>query len=135
MERKLTKKALETLSNTSLFSGLPEQQLEKLAGIAALRSFNKGKIIFSEGEPADGFYVVVAGRVKIFKTSVEGKEQILHIFESGEPFGEVPVFSGQKFPAMSLALKKTDLLFFPRQDFVDHPDPGLVFRDRADAGR
>ena len=53
--------------------------------------FGRGRLIFSEGDEGAGFYVVVTGRVKIFKLSVEGKEQILHFFGPGEVFGEVPV--------------------------------------------
>ena len=62
---------------------------------------------------------MVDGRVKIYKVSSEGKEQILHIFGPGEPFGEVPVFSGQQFPANAEALSKSHLLFFPRTAFID----------------
>lgn len=113
------KNRLATLATTSLFSGLPQRQLEKLAGITQLRSVEKNSLVFSEGEDADGFFVVLEGLVKIYKMSAEGKEQILHIFGSGEPIGEVPVFSGKKFPASAMALKKGDLLFFPRRAFID----------------
>jgi len=61
----------------------------------------------------------VKGLVKIFKVSSEGKEQILHILGPGEPFGEVPVFSGQSFPANSEAIAKSHLLFFPRNAMVE----------------
>jgi CRP-like cAMP-binding protein len=107
------------ISAIPLFNGLPEDQLRDLTQIAVDRQFKKGQIIFSEGDEADGFYVVVQGLVKIFKLSVEGKEQILHIFESGEPFGEVPVFTGQHFPAHAEAIAKSRLFFFPRDAFTD----------------
>ena len=57
--------------------------------------------------------------VKIFKVSSEGKEQILHILGPGEPFGEVPVFSGKSFPANSEAISRSHLLFFPRIAMVE----------------
>ncbi|MBW2567715.1 MAG: cyclic nucleotide-binding domain-containing protein, partial [Deltaproteobacteria bacterium] len=107
------------ISAIPLFNGLPEDQLRDLTQIAVDRQFKKGQIIFSEGDEADGFYVIVQGLVKIFKLSVEGKEQILHIFESGEPFGEVPVFTGQHFPAHAEAIAKSRLFFFPRDAFTD----------------
>ncbi|NTV32610.1 MAG: cyclic nucleotide-binding domain-containing protein, partial [Deltaproteobacteria bacterium] len=77
--------------------------------------FRKGESIFSEGEEGNGFYVVITGRVKIFKLSSEGKEQILHFFGPGEPFGEVPVFAGQQFPANAEALEQSRVFFFPRK--------------------
>ena len=110
---------LDVISNIPLFNGLPLDQMEALAEIVLRKHFYKGQIIFSEGDEADGFYVVVEGTVKIFKLSVEGKEHILHIFESGEPFGEVPVFAGEHFPAHAEAIAESHLLFFPRDAFVD----------------
>ncbi len=61
-----------------LFKDLPDEHLNDLAIILTDQVFRKGRLIFSEGDEATGFYVVIAGRVKIFKLSVEGKEQILH---------------------------------------------------------
>ena len=110
---------MDILARTPLFGGLPEDQLQAVCAIAVTRRFAKGEIVFTEGQPGSGFYVVMNGRVKIFKVSAEGKEQILHIFGPGEPFGEVPVFSGKPFPASAEAIEKSRLLFFPKQVFVD----------------
>ncbi|MFC1885384.1 Crp/Fnr family transcriptional regulator [Thermodesulfobacteriota bacterium] len=112
------KKSIETIAGTLLFRGLPQDHLEKIAQIAVGKGYEKGEVVFTEGESADGFYVVEDGSVKIFKVSMEGKEHILHIFGPGEPFGEVPVFSGANFPASAEAITKSRLLFFPRSDFV-----------------
>ena len=92
-------KRLEIIDNCSLFKGLPREHLEELSRIGEEKHYQKGKIIFYEGHEGSGFYVVAEGRVKIYKVSLVGKEQILHIFGPGEPFGEVPVFSGSAFPA------------------------------------
>jgi CRP/FNR family transcriptional regulator len=75
--------------------------------------------VFHEGDPGIGFYMVAAGKVKIYKMSPDGKEQILHIFGPGEPFGEVPVFHGNPFPANASTLTEAELLFFPRPAFVE----------------
>lgn len=107
------------ISDSILFSGLPEDELNKIASITIPKTFSRGETIFFEGDEGIGFYMVAEGRVKIFKMSLEGKEQILHIFGPGEPFGEVPVFHGQPFPANAMSLVKSKLLFFPRQEFVD----------------
>ena len=113
------KKILEIISSIPLFSGLPDNQLKDIEQIIVNKYFKKGDFIFHEGADGNGFYVVVDGMVKIFKVSSEGKEQTLHIFGPGEPFGEVPVFSGQSFPANSEALVRSHLLFFPRIAIVE----------------
>jgi CRP-like cAMP-binding protein len=113
------KKKIDIISETPLFSGLPANQLEELKQIALDRSYSKSESIFLEGDDGNGFYVVAEGRIKIYKVSSEGKEQILHIFGVGEPFGEVPVFTGKPFPANAESLVQSRLLFFPRKAFVD----------------
>ena len=78
--------------------------------------------------------MVVTGRVKIFKVSVEGKEQILHLFGPGESFGEVSVFTGQGFPADAVTSVQTVLLFFPRAAFsaLIQKDPTLALNMLAE---
>jgi CRP-like cAMP-binding protein len=76
-----------------LFEGLPRKQHETLAMIALNRSYKKGQRIFSEGDEGVGFYVLISGRIKIFKLSPEGKEQIL-------PMPRVHSYS---FPGMHLS--------------------------------
>jgi CRP/FNR family transcriptional regulator len=112
------KKLIRILSITPLFKGLSEQQLEEIGAIAMDRYYRRGEAIFMEGDEANGFYIVANGQVKIFKTSLEGKEQILHIYGPGNPFGEVPVFSGSRFPANAQALVNSQILFLPRKAFV-----------------
>jgi CRP/FNR family transcriptional regulator len=113
------KKISQILSITPLFKGLAPEQLDEISAITVERKYRRGEQIFMEGDVADGFYIVATGQVKIFKTSLEGKEQILHIYGPGNPFGEVPVFSGSKFPANALALVASRILFLPRKAFVD----------------
>lgn len=119
----------EYLGSLPLFEGLPGAQLEALAGIVTEQKCDRGRIIFSEGDEGTGFYIIVRGRIKVFKISAEGREQILHIVGPGEPFGEVPVFAGREFPAHAEALQPARLLFFPRRAFVrlirDNPDLAL----------
>ncbi len=113
------KKNLDVIAAIPIFNGLPGDQIAAIKQIAIEKQINKGEIIFSEGEEGNGFFVIAEGRVKIFKVSAEGKEQILHIFGPGQPFGEVPVFAGQRFPATAQALEKTRALFLPRAAIVD----------------
>ena len=109
---------VQNIAKIPLFQGLPDEHLEDLAMIVTDQVFQRGQIIFSEGDDGNGFFVAVTGRVKIYKMSPEGKEQTLHIFEPGEPFGEVPVFTGQQFPANAEAMLESRLYFFPRDSFV-----------------
>jgi CRP-like cAMP-binding protein len=115
----------QSLAITPLFNGLSREQLDEVGAIAISREYKRGEAIFLEGDVADGFYIVAGGQVKIYKTSMDGKEQILHIYGPGNPFGEVPVFSGSRFPANAQALVKSRILFLPRNAFVrliaDHP--------------
>lgn len=116
------------LEGIMLFAGLSRAQHEALGRIAVRSSFRKEERIFSEGDEGTGFYAVLSGRVKISKISVEGKEQILHIFGPGESFGEVSVFTGQGFPADAVAIQPTAVLFFPRAAFsrLIRSDPALA---------
>lgn len=106
------------IARIPLFEGLPDTYLRELAMLVVAQDLPKGHEIFSEGDEGTGFYVCLTGRVKIYKVSWEGKEQILHIFGPGEPFGEVPVFSDQPFPAHAQTLEESRVLFFPKEAFV-----------------
>ena len=115
----MMEKILQIMSGIPLFEGLSTKELQELHNIAVDKFYNKGRTVFLEGDDGNGFYVVAEGKVKVFKVSMDGKEQILHIYGPGHPFGEVPVFSGKKFPANAQALLKSHLLFFPRAAFID----------------
>jgi CRP/FNR family transcriptional regulator len=115
----MMREILSAIAAVPAFSGLAEHELIKIKEIAVEKTSSKGAVIFSEGDKATGFFVVVAGQIKIYKLSPEGKEQILHIFGPGEPVGEVPVFTGRNFPANAQAISSSHLLFFPRAAFLD----------------
>jgi CRP-like cAMP-binding protein len=119
---------IDSIRQIPLFQGLPERQLAELARIVGERRCEQGEIIFSEGDEAKGFYVLLSGRIKIFKLSPEGKEQILHIIEPGEPFAEVAMFAGSSYPAHAEALKGSRVIFFPRGGFeaLIKKDPDLA---------
>lgn len=110
---------INLIEETFLFKGIPRDQIEKLSRIVVDKIFKRGETVFSEGDEAKGFYLTISGRVKIFKLSSEGKEQILHLIGPGEPFGEVPMFAGESFPANAEAIVESRILFFPRASFVE----------------
>ena len=112
-------KLINIIKNIPSFSGMTESQLEDIRRITQTKTVEKGEMIFLEGDEGKGFFIVAEGLVKVFKSSSEGKEQILHILGPGEPIGEVAVFAGRSFPANALALSKSRLLYLPRKDFTD----------------
>lgn len=118
MDNKKINEKKEIIASASLFQGLPEEEIEKIASLTIVKTFSRGETIFFEGDEANGFYIIWTGKVKVFKMNPLGKEHILHIFGPGEPIGEVPVFHKQPFPASAETLANSDLLFFPRRGFV-----------------
>ncbi|MCG8564078.1 MAG: Crp/Fnr family transcriptional regulator [Desulfobacterales bacterium] len=108
-----------------------------MEAIAQKSVHKKGELIFREGDRAHGLYMVATGKIKVFKVSFEGKEQILHIYGPGHTFGEVPVFEGKHFPASSMALEKSEILYLPRDKFVDliAQVPALSMNMLADLSR
>ena len=113
------KKTLDVIAAIPIFNGLPDDQIAAIKQIAVEKGVNKGEILFSEGDEGKGFFVIAQGRLKIFKVSPEGKEQILHILGPGQPFGEVSVFAGQRFPANAQALENARVFFLPRAAMVN----------------
>lgn len=106
------------LSHLDLFKGLTVKELDAIARIVADKKYKKGELIFAEGDEGVGFYLVINGRVKVYKLSPDGKEQIMHIFGPGQPFAEVPVFEGSRYPANAEAMDSCKLFFFPKKGFV-----------------
>lgn len=119
----------EWLPTVPLFHNLSEEQLRSVVKIAEIQSFGKGEILFNAGNEATGFFVIKSGRVKIYKISSGGKEQILNIFETGQNFAEVAALDGKAFPAAGATLEPTELIFFPRLAFLEllhqYPDIGI----------
>ena len=118
----------ELLARSGLFKGLPAEQLAEIEKISIQREYGKAEPVFFEGDAGDGFYMVLTGKVKIFKMSPAGKEYILHINGPGEMIAEATVFHGHPFPANAEALVKSSLLFFPRGLFVKlvHKTPSIA---------
>jgi len=109
----------ETLKHVSLFAHLDDDAREAAAGLALARRLPAGRILFREDEPADGFYVVLEGKVKVYKLSPDGRQQTLHVFGPGQAFAEAAMFAGETFPAWAETLSESRLAFFPRDRFVD----------------
>jgi CRP/FNR family transcriptional regulator len=117
------------LAQAPIFADLTENELGFLANKAVAKRFSGGVIIFSEGDPCAGLYVIETGFVKIFKSSASGREQVLAIDGPGHSVAELPVFDGGKYPASGMAVQDTVLLFVSKQDFqalcLEHPQVAL----------
>ncbi len=110
--------SIELLRRCPLFAGLKEEDLKRIRAIASLRQIEKKEVLFSDGEEARGFYVILSGRVKLFKVSPEGKEQILHIVSAPDAFAEAALFLEGTYPAFAEAMTDCQLLYFPKRDFI-----------------
>ncbi len=119
----------QTLAKVPIFSGLAEGELSFLAQKAVPRHYSTGECVFSEGAPCAGLYVVESGHVRIFKSSANGREQVLSIDGPGSSIAEFPVFDGGNYPASVTAIDDATLLFVSKQDFqalcLAHPQVAL----------
>jgi CRP/FNR family transcriptional regulator, dissimilatory nitrate respiration regulator len=106
------------LARSQLFSHLDEKSLAEISQAASMRSCTRQEIIFHKGDKAHAFYVVVSGKVKIFKLSADGKEQILMIASKGDSFAEAAMFAEGTYPASAQALDDSELIVINREKFV-----------------
>jgi CRP-like cAMP-binding protein len=117
------------LRKTPLFASLTDKEMEALAGRVSKRRFECGALLFSEGDPCTGLFLVAWGKIRIFKLSPSGREQVLAVEGSGSSFAELPVFDGGNYPASASALEDAEVLFISRKDFQnfcrEHPEVAL----------
>jgi CRP-like cAMP-binding protein len=107
---------LEFLKDILYFSGLGPVELESIRKLIFEKTVDRAETIVFEGEPAAYLYFVASGAVKVFKTSAEGKEQILSIVRPGESFNDVPVFDGGPNPTSARAMGPVLLYVVKRND-------------------
>lgn len=101
----------------SIFTSLSENELIQITDLIAHKTFNKGDIIFSEGEPFDQLYIINSGSMKVFKYSKDGKEQILYILNEGEFLGDLSLFKKGVLPFSAVALEDIKLCIIHKNDF------------------
>jgi CRP-like cAMP-binding protein len=105
----------EFLGSLPYFASLRPAQLDGIARATTELSFARGEVILLEGEPCKGLYIVKSGRVRIFKSSDQGREQVLLVAEPGDTFNDVPVFDGGTNPASAEALEPAVIYLIPAQ--------------------
>jgi CRP/FNR family transcriptional regulator len=105
------------LKTARLFATLTDAELDFLSSRTRVRSVSAGELLFSEGEACSGLHIIVSGRVRIFKTSVTGREHVLAVEGPGSSIAELPVFDGGTYPASAAAVDPSELMFISRADF------------------
>jgi CRP-like cAMP-binding protein len=118
----------DAIRRTSMFRRLSQDDRQHLAAVSRLKTYARGDRIFGEGDPSEFFSVVVSGRVKIVKMTPAGKDVILEVFATGDPFGAVAAYEGRPFPASAIALEESVCLLTPRASFFSllEQHPSLV---------
>lgn len=109
---------LQLLRKAPLFSSLGPQELEQLLGSASALSLQAGEQLFAEGEPAQAFYVVIEGSMRLYKLSAEGNEKVIELIQAGETFAEAVVFLGGRYPVHAAALSPARLIRIDNAEFV-----------------
>jgi CRP-like cAMP-binding protein len=109
----------DVLERHPLFAGLPREDLAPLVMECRLKTPQKGERIFSARDPADAFYVVAAGRVKLSRATPQGKEHVVEVIRAGESFALMPVLEeGGTYPVDATALGDASLVRVPREGFL-----------------
>jgi CRP/FNR family transcriptional regulator, cyclic AMP receptor protein len=113
----MTTQTTDFLATIPLFSGLPEEELERFAELTRERSYPKGSVILFQDDPGDSLFVLRAGRVKVVLIGEDGREVILGVLEPGAHFGELALIDDQPRSAHVIAMEDAQLLILRREDF------------------
>lgn len=101
------------------FASLRASEWEEVRSLFREKSLSPGEVLFMEADPSHGIYFVKQGRVKVFKTSPEGKEQVLRIMGSGESFNDVPAFDEGPSPASAQAMEPSVVCLLRTADIIE----------------
>lgn len=104
------------LRRTELFRELDDDALGVLAGRASKRRLERNELLFVEGDPAEGLYVIVEGAVRAFRVGADGREQVIHMERAPATIAEVPVFDDGLYPSTVAAEEDSTLLFITKRD-------------------
>jgi CRP-like cAMP-binding protein len=108
-----------TLRCCQLFSGLSAEDLAVIAGFVITQKLAKDDYLFHEGEAARGCYLVQSGAINVHRVSAVGKEQVIHVFRSGESFAEAALASPTGYPANARAVEPSTVLIIPKGPILE----------------
>jgi CRP-like cAMP-binding protein len=109
---------INTLRSCQLFTGLPLPDLSNIAAATVVKSLDKGEYLFHEGDRAIGFYVIQRGAINVHRVTAAGKEQVIHVFRTGDSFAEVALASETGYPADARALESSQVLLVQKDDIL-----------------
>lgn len=123
----------KVLSEFSLFRELNDYELTKITDIAIVRDWKKQSHVFLQGDPLENVYFIYNGKIKVYKSDVNGKEQIVAIMKKGEMFPHVGFFRKGDYPAYAEVLESSTLITVPISKFeavlIENPELCIkVFR-------
>ncbi len=117
---------VQFLKKVPIFAELSDEQLHRIAQFVIDRQYRKSQIIFGEGDPGEALFFIKQGKIKLTKTTVDGREQILAIRGTGEIFAEVVLFDGGPYPATAEVIETANIGIIRNQD-ID-----LIIRENVD---
>jgi CRP-like cAMP-binding protein len=106
------------LKSTNLFDWINEKEANFLREKMVLKTFEKGEYLFKEKQSAKGVYFIKKGKVKIFQTNKEGKQNIVYFYKKNDFFGYRPILAGELNPISAVALEKVIVLLIPKDAFL-----------------
>ena len=109
--------ARSLLRQIPIFAEFDDTSLGRLAERCVTRVYPRGHVLFTAGEQSRGLYVVETGKVRVYRTSPDGREQVLHIEGPGRAVAELPLLDGGAYPASAVTEEESRLLFLPRSEF------------------
>ena len=109
---------IRILSRVPIFDGMRTDELEKLLGVAQVRDYARGALIFSEGDPGNAMLILLSGAVKVHRLSPDGREVTLAILRAGDCLGEMSLLDGLSRSASADAIEHTTALEIRRDDFL-----------------
>ena len=110
---------INTLRSCQLFTGVPVTDLENIANVTVVKTLEKSEYLFREGDPAHGFYIVQRGAINVHRVTAAGKEQVIHVFRTGDSFAEIAVASSTGYPADARALELTQVLLVQKEGILE----------------
>jgi len=103
-----------TLRCCQLFAGLSAEDLAAIAAFSVRRSLAKDEYLFRQGAPSEGFYLVQQGAINVHRVNAAGKEQVIHVFRTGDSLAEAALASPTGYPADARAVESSTVLLIPK---------------------
>ena len=108
------------LTRYHLFSKLTDLQLDRVCQFSQLQQLADGQLLFNQGAKVSSFYMILSGRIKLFRMSPDGQEKIIDIVKSGQVFAEALMFNEREnYPVSSAALSETTVIAINAKNFHD----------------